>query len=69
MSLEIEGTTEKRVHLDLTENELRFVLLIMRTRQDECRKVTGEYPIKYRQIYSDLDVRIEQLKTRMAKAL
>ena len=60
---------KKEVTINLTEDEARFVLLLMRGRQDECRKVTAEYPPKTFALYQELDVRIEQVKMKVASQL
>ena len=53
----------------LTEQEAHAVLLLMRRRQDECKKVTADYPPRIYAMYSDLDVHLERLKTKLAGQL
>lgn len=68
MSLQAEGTSD-RVHWDLSKEDARFVLLMLRKSQDEYRKVTPDYPKEFYNAASVLDIRIEKVKTEMAKAL
>ena len=60
---------ENEVTIKLTKDEARFVLLLMRGRQDECRKVTAEYPPKTFAMYQELEARIEQVKMKVASQL
>lgn len=56
----------RNVSLNLTDNEVRFLLTVLRTRQDECRKVTPEYPKNIYEVYHQLDIDIERLKVKVA---
>lgn len=59
----------KAVTWSMTEDEARFVLLLMRQKQDDCMKITSEYPPSIYRKSSELDVRIEQLKMKLAGQL
>lgn len=62
------GTTEsKLVQITLPENDIRWVLQIMRSRQDECRRVTPEF--RGHEYARFVDVEIEKLKMKIANQL
>jgi len=64
--LETSGV-ERRINVEMTENEARMLLLIMRRRQDEVRSVHGHtaQPL-IKDMYTELNDRIELLKLKVA---
>ncbi len=59
----------RTVNLSMTEDEARFVLLVMAERQRDCAKCPPEYPKHVAQVYQDLDVKIERLKMKLANQI
>jgi hypothetical protein len=56
--------------VELNPNEWRFVLLTLRTRQDDCRKITqNDYPVVLQEDYRELDARLEQVKMKIAEQI
>lgn len=62
--LTASGTQERIVDVKLPESDVRYLLYLLRTRQDECRRVTENFP-GYENARI-VDVKVEQLKMAIA---
>jgi len=56
---------QKTVKLELSEADVRSLLFLIRQRQDDCQKITEEYPTY--QLYCNVEINLESLKQKIAK--
>lgn len=58
---------ERRVNVEMTDNEARMLLLIMRRRQDEVRTLSAQAPQPMmKSMFEELNASIETLKMKVA---
>ena len=67
MSNAIQAKGSSVVTLKLTRDELQLVRFTLLSRQKEAQKITPDYPKAIYAQFSELDVRIERLKMKLAK--
>lgn len=67
--LTASGVVDGRISVSLEPQEWQSLLITLRARQDDIKKVTPDYPRSYYDNCKALDVRLEQLKMKIVGQL